>query len=93
VTPYLGVAIVLLHYREYASVLDIENTSETFPGFAGFGGVDVRVAPAITLGVEGEYRTVPNAIGQAASSVGKSVGETNLGGLTVRVMFGVRLGR
>lgn len=93
VTPYLGGAIVILRFSERSSVLDVENTSTTFHGFAGFGGIDVRLTSVLAFGVEGEYLTVPNAIGQSASSVGTDLGETNVGGLIVRVMFGVRFGR
>ena len=89
VTPYVGGGIVLLGFKETADIGDDdENVSERFNGFSIFGGVDFAAGKWLTFGVEGIYRTVPNAIGEAG--VSEHFGETDLGGLGLRFMIGIR---
>ena len=89
VTPYVGGGIVLLDFKETADIGEgDENVSERFNGFSIFGGVDFSAGKWLTVGVEGIYRTVPNAIGE--TGVSEHFGETDLGGLGVRFMIGIR---
>jgi len=91
--PYVGGGVIALRYSEFSPVLDdTENTKTIFHGLMFFGGVDLRVGSLLSLGFEGVYRTIPNAIGASSSSVGTTTGETNLGGFVVRAMIGLRLG-
>ena len=65
-----------------------EDVSMTNTGYVAFGGADVSVSRWFTAGVEAQFRTVPHAIGTAP--VSRDFGETDLGGLAVRVLFGIR---
>jgi hypothetical protein len=53
-----------------------------------FGGVEVPVWKWMVAGVEAQYRSVPNAIGDGGVSA--EFRETNLGGAVLRVMIGIR---
>jgi hypothetical protein len=88
IATYLGLGTLLLKYSETSDHADAgENTSATYHGYVFFGGMDVTLARHLTLGVEGEIRSVPNAIGQHGTSA--AFGETNLGGAALRFLFGV----
>ena len=65
-----------------------DNTDERFSGYLVFGGVDVDLWKGVFAGVEAQYRTVPDAIGDGGIS--RQLGETDLGGSVLRVMFGFR---
>jgi hypothetical protein len=91
VTPFVGGGAILLHYSETTPAGDsTDNTSSTFFGFEGFGGVDLQLG-SITVAPEVDYRSLPGAIGSGGLS--QVFNETNLGGLAFRVTVGVRLGR
>lgn len=90
-TPYGGYTALFLNYKETSDFAGPdENTSKTFNGHTLFGGVDVNVTRWISAGAEFAYRTVPNALGDADTGVSKFYEETNLGGMTIRVLFGIR---
>ena len=65
-----------------------ENVSERFNGFSVFGGIDIAVGKWLIAGVEGQYRTLANTIGEGGVSA--HFEETNLGGLGIRFMVGIR---
>ena len=80
---------MLLDFKETADIGDDdENVSERFNGFSIFGGVDFTAGKWLTFGVEGIYRTIPNAIGEGG--VSEHFSETDLGGIGVRFMIGIR---
>lgn len=88
VVPYVGGGLLRMSYDETSGFAGSrENISESFMGSNVFGGVEVRVAPWIIAGVEGQYRHVANALGDGGVSV--EVGENNLGGTTFRILIGV----
>lgn len=88
VVPYGGIALLRVGYKESSDFADpSEDESTAFSGTGVFGGVEVRVAPWIIAGVEGQYRSV-NALG--TGGISKEFGEKNLGGGTLRVLVGVR---
>jgi hypothetical protein len=90
-TPYAGYSALFLNYKETSEFAGPdENTSKVFTGHTLFGGVDVRVWQWVSAGVEFAYRSVPNAIGDFDTGVSKGYEETNLGGMGVRVLFGIR---
>jgi len=92
VTPFVGGGAVLLHYSETTPVGDpTDNTSSTFVGFEGFGGVDLQLGSSLTVAPEFAYRSLPGAIGSGGLS--QVFNEKNLGGFAFRVTAGVRLGR
>jgi hypothetical protein len=57
-------------------------------GYSVQGGVEFALAKWLTAGIEGQYRAVPDALGEFA--VSKAYGESDLGGFAVRAMIGVR---
>lgn len=89
VVPYAGGGLVKLGYRETSDLSGTaDNVDTTFNGVNAFGGVDVLVWRWFGAGVEVQYRSFANAIGEGGAS--KAFGETDLGGTTFRVMVGAR---
>lgn len=88
-TPYGGAGALLMRYTEEspfeASGEDVD-ISKT--GFVVFGGLDVAITRQFFVGGEAQYRSVPDAIGEGG--VSQDFGEDDLGGVTVRIAFGVR---
>jgi hypothetical protein len=86
---YGGGSLLRMRFRQTSDFADPdEDIDETTNGFAAFGGVDVTIARWVMIGAEGQYRRVPNAIGQDGLS--QAFGENDLGGMTFRVLFGIR---
>jgi opacity protein-like surface antigen len=86
---YGGGSLLRMRFRQTSDFADPdEDIDDTTNGFAAFGGVDVTIARWVMIGAEGQYRRVPNAIGQ--DGVSEAFGENDLGGLTFRVLFGIR---
>ena len=86
---YGGGALIRMHFEQTSDFAQSgEDIDQTTSGFAAFGGVDYTIARWIVIGAEGQYRSIPNAIGQDGAS--KAFGENDLGGLTFRVVFGIR---
>ena len=86
---YGGASVVFLNYAETSSGgTGADNTSKTFNGFSVFAGIDRTFHRHFFAGGEGQYRSVPNAIGEAG--VSQIYNEKDLGGFGVRVLFGVR---
>jgi len=85
---YAGAGALLVAYSETNSFEPSVNVDERFTGYSVQGGVEFALAKWLTAGVEGQYRGVPDALGEFA--VSKAYGESDLGGFAVRAMFGVR---
>jgi hypothetical protein len=86
---YGGASALFVMYHEtsdFAATAD--DVNQTFHGYTVFGGVDVPVGRYLTAGGEVQYRGLPGAIGDAG--VSKAYGETNLGGLVIRLLVGAR---
>lgn len=89
IVPYAGGGLLRVGYRESSDfALAGEDVDSTFAGAFGFGGVDLRIVSWLFGGAEVQYRSVPDALG--AGGVSSALGESNLGGLTLRVLVGVR---
>ena len=90
VAPFFGGGLLLLRYQETTTEFadDSDNTSATFTGFNAFAGVDLTMGRHFSMGLEGQYRTVPNAIGE--TGVSATYGEKDLGGFGARVSFGFK---
>ena len=87
-TPYAGVSYLSMGYTEESDFAEAgENTSERFPGQTVFGGAEFRIWKWFTAAGEAQYRRVPNALG--AGGVSKDFNETDLGGVTARIMIGI----
>ena len=86
---YAGGSLLRMRFRQTSDFAGTDdNVDETSNGLSVFGGVDYTIARWVVVGAEGQYRTVPNALGQDGAS--KAFGESDLGGLTFRVLFGIR---
>lgn len=85
--PYVGAAVLVQRYRETSEAADPdENTDTTDKGQSIFGGVELAIS-VLRVGVEAQYRNVPDALGESGvSAVNK---ETNLGGAVIRLTVGV----
>jgi hypothetical protein len=87
-TPYVGGGLLRMSYKETSDfAIGDENTDETFTGSVVFGGVEVALVSWVMAGAEVQYRSVPNALGGGVSEV---FDESDLGGVTVRVLVGIR---
>lgn len=86
-TPYIGAGMVRLGYDESSAFAQPgENLNESFTGYSVYGGADVRLWRLLTAGAEVQYRTI-DAIGEGG--VSQAFGESNLGGVTLRVLIGI----
>lgn len=89
VTVYGGGGFVHLMYRESSTFATAsDDTDTTFNGYMAMGGIDLRVLHVVTVGFEGQVRSLPKAIGTAGASA--AFGETDLGAAVARVLVGVR---
>lgn len=88
--PFVGGGLILLRYQETTTQFadSSDNTSQTFTGFNVFGGIDISMGRHFSIGAEGQYRSVPNAIGD--SGVSATYGEKDLGGFGARVSVGFK---
>jgi hypothetical protein len=89
VVPYAGGGMLRVTYTESSDFAEAAEDSETaFSGAHVFGGLEARVAPWVVAGAELQYRSLADALGDGG--VSKEFGESNLGGLTFRVLIGIR---
>ncbi len=93
-TPYVGGGGLFVPYKvDYTQASDL-NESQSFTGGLVFGGVDYAITKVLNVGGEAQYRTVPNALkSDLSSSVAHAFHETDLGGFTGRITFGVKFGK
>jgi hypothetical protein len=88
-TPYIGGGVVLMHHAEKSDFAATgDNVSLNAAGFTLFGGVDIGLRRRAFMAIEGGFRGVPGAIGEAGAS--KEFGEKDLGGALVRFMIGIK---
>jgi hypothetical protein len=86
---YGGGSLVRMRFRQTSDFAQGgEDVDETFSGYSVFGGLDVTIASWVMIGAEAHYRRVPDGLGQ--SGVSQALGETDLGGTTIRVMIGIK---
>lgn len=84
--PYAGAGVGWYRFEESSAFAEPdEDVRETFIGFHVLGGVVIPLRRWLGVGAEGQWSTVPDALGQNTNSVSQALGETDLGGLTVRV--------
>ena len=90
IIPYVGGGIGWHRYTETSDFADAsDDVKETFTGYHALGGVEVRLGRLFAIGGEGQWTTVPDALGSETSSASDAFGETNLGGFGFRVRFTV----
>jgi opacity protein-like surface antigen len=89
VTPYVGGGLLIQKYAEKSTFAGAgDDVSQTNRGFSVLGGAEFAIFRRVIVGGEAQYRGVPNAIG--AGSVSSDFNETNLGGFTIRAIFGIK---
>jgi len=89
VGAYAAAGLFRLGYRESSAFAATgDEVDKSFTGYLVLAGLDLTVGKRLVAGVEGQYRSVPNAIGQLGAS--RAYGESDLGGLTARVLIGIR---
>jgi hypothetical protein len=54
-----------------------------------FGGAELTIWKWLIAGAEAQYRAVPDALG-GEDSISELYNETDLGGASIRVLFGIR---
>jgi opacity protein-like surface antigen len=83
---YAGGGIGWHRYEETSDFADSDDdVNESFQGYHVLGGVEYRVARLLGLAGEVQWATVPDALGQHPLSASAAFGDTDLGGVTVRV--------
>ena len=88
VIPYIGGGIGWHRYSETSDFAEgSEDVSDSFQGYHALGGVEFRMSRLFAIGGEGQWTTVPDALGEALSGASEAFGETNLGGFGIRVRF------
>lgn len=86
---YAGGGLLRMGYRETSEfALGDDNTDTTFNGGLAFGGIEASIVSWVIAGAEVQYRTVPDALGEGG--VSQVFGDNDLGGVTVRVLVGIR---
>jgi hypothetical protein len=87
---HVGGGLLMTGYSETSPGGD-QDVSETFRGYAAQAGLEFVLSNRIVAGVEGQFRTVPNALGDDGLS--RVFGETDLGGFVIRAMVGFRVNK
>lgn len=89
IVPYGGVGLLRMGYRETSEfATGSENTDTTFSGRVLFGGIEAVLGGWLIAGAEVQHRAVPDALGDGG--VSQAFGERDLGGVTFRVLVGIR---
>jgi opacity protein-like surface antigen len=89
--PYGGAGVGWHRYEETSRFAEpSENVDETFRGYHVLGGAEFRVWRWIAVAGEGEWATVPDALGNDPNGISREFNEDDLGGATfrVKVVFG-----
>jgi opacity protein-like surface antigen len=83
--PYAGGGIGWYRFREVAAhSTSADDVTNTHTGYHLLAGAETPVNKWLAAGVDAQWSSVPNAIGDAASSVSQLYDEHNLGGFTFR---------
>ena len=83
--PYAGGGIGWHRFEETSDhATDEENINKTYTGYQVAGGAERRLRPWLAAALDAEWAAVPNAFGNAATSVAKIYHEHDLGGFTLR---------
>jgi opacity protein-like surface antigen len=90
--PYAGGGIGWHRFEETSEhSADQEDVKKTYTGYHVAAGVERPISRWIAAAVDAQWAAVPNALGDAATSVAKVYGERNLGGFTLRARVVVGL--
>jgi hypothetical protein len=87
---YGGGGMLFVNYDQTSDFAEAgENASESFNGTMIFGGAELTIWKWLIAGAEAQYRAVPDALG-GEDSISELYNETDLGGASIRVLFGIR---
>lgn len=82
--PFVGGGVGLLRYDETADFAEAgDDVNDSFGSYHVLGGIELPFTGRFGASVDGLYRWVPDAIGEAGASA--VFGDTDLGGFTIRV--------
>ena len=88
VIPFVGGGIGWHRYSETSDFAETgDDVEERFTGYHALGGVEFRVARWFGVTGEAQWTTISDALGSELSSASEAFGESNLGGLGLRVRF------
>jgi len=88
VIPFVGGGIGWHKYSETSDFAQAgDNVEETFTGYHALGGVEFRMSRWFGVSGEAQWTTIGDALGSEVSSASEVSGESNLGGLGLRVRF------
>jgi hypothetical protein len=87
VIAYGGAGFLRAGYSEESDFSTVEK--KAFRGSTFFGGVELPLNRWLIVGGEVDWRSLPDALGEFPS-VSQVFGETNLGGMALRALVGIR---
>ena len=88
VIPYIGGGIGWHNYSEKSDFADgSENVTDSFRGYHALGGAEFRLSRLFAIGGEGQWTTVPDALGSELGGASEAFDENDLGGFAFRVRF------
>jgi len=86
VAPYIGAGLGLYRYREESPSADVgEEVNVRHAGWLVVAGVERQLHRLFAVSADLRYTHVPGILGQGGLS--QAVGETNLGGIAIRLRF------
>jgi len=94
VALYAGGGLLFTKYTETNSsavALPEDDVAMSVTGYSVQGGLDMKMGKRFTVGVEAQYRIVPDALG--GNGVSALFAEDNLNAFVIRGMVGVRFGK
>lgn len=86
-TPYVGGGVGWYRLSEVSDSTSADDEKTTHTGYHVLAGVETPVRSWMAAAVDAQWAMVPNAFGDAASSVAKLYDEHDLGGFTLRMRF------
>ena len=88
VIPFVGGGIGWHTYSEESDFAQAgDDVDETFTGYHALGGVEFRMSRWFAITGEAQWTTISDAFGSESSGASELYGESNLGGLGLRVRF------
>lgn len=83
--PYAGIGGSWIKFEETsAHSTEADDVHETHAGYHLLGGVEVPLRRWLAAGVDAQWSSVPNALGDSPSSVASVYDEHDVGGFTLR---------
>jgi len=85
IVPYAGIGVGWLKYEETsAHSTPAEDAKTTHTGYHLLGGAEIPLQKWLAAGIDAQWSSVPNGLGDASTSVASVYDEHDLGGFTLR---------